>query len=145
VQLDCVIVISLFLSFDCVFSAIGAMSSETDGQEDRLKLDKVFAEAVRLGAVLGGDPLGRPWQFDLTSMSFPVARYVVSTVRWLVEWSICHVIAHFSVAFTFVGLPAGSYCTESEIRYSVVSRISPMSPLLLGSAPSDKMAAVRSH
>ena len=54
------------------------MSSETDLKADRLKVDKVFAEAVCLGAVLREESPVQSWQFDLQSMSFPVARNVVS-------------------------------------------------------------------
>lgn len=50
------------------------MSSEADLEADRLRVDKVFAEAVRLGAVLREESPVPSWQFDLQSMSFPVAR-----------------------------------------------------------------------
>lgn len=66
-------------------SAIGAMESEFDDESNRLKIDKVFAEAVRLGIILREDTHLSCWEFDLTSMSFPVARaacrFVVNRIQ----------------------------------------------------------------
>jgi hypothetical protein len=42
-------------------------------KEDRDRVDRVFAEAVRRGIVLQQN-LDTSWEFDLSGMSFPVAR-----------------------------------------------------------------------
>jgi hypothetical protein len=56
-------------------SSIGAMSSGLDDKSNRLRIDQVFAEAVQYGAVFQNESQSRwTWQYDLTSMSFPVAR-----------------------------------------------------------------------
>lgn len=52
------------------YSAIGAVAS--NGSFDRV--DKIFKEAVDLGLILRGDSLDSLWEFDLSGLSFPVAR-----------------------------------------------------------------------
>jgi hypothetical protein len=66
-------------------SAIGAMSSDSDSEVSRVKVDKVFAEAVRLGVVLREEMLAPCWHFDLTGLAFPVARaacrYILNQIQ----------------------------------------------------------------
>ena len=66
-----------------VTDAIGALSSSDDTREARLRVDEVFAEAVKRGIVLRDDTLDHQWEIDLTGMSFPVARaacrYLINT------------------------------------------------------------------
>jgi hypothetical protein len=61
------------------------MSSESDREVDRLRVDDVFAEAVRLGVVLQEETVKSCWQFDLSGMSFPVARaacrYILNRIQ----------------------------------------------------------------
>jgi pentatricopeptide repeat protein len=67
-----------------VTDAIGALSSASDTVEDRYRVDKVFAEAVRRNIVLRSDTLDSKWEIDLSGMSFPVARaacrYVITSI-----------------------------------------------------------------
>jgi hypothetical protein len=51
-------------------SAIGAIASS--GNFDRV--DQIFKEAVELGLILRRDGLDSLWEFDLSGLSFPVAR-----------------------------------------------------------------------
>ena len=44
------------------------------GKENRKKVDRVFAEAVKRGIILREDSLDGAWDIDLSGMSFPVAR-----------------------------------------------------------------------
>jgi hypothetical protein len=51
------------------------MSSGLDDLSNRLRIDQVFTEAVQYGVVFQNEsPTRWTWQYDLTSMSFPVAR-----------------------------------------------------------------------
>ena len=62
------------------------MSSESDGEVDRLKVDRVFAEAVKLGIVLRKEAsLVDCWAFDLSGMSFPVARAACRYILTLIK------------------------------------------------------------
>jgi len=51
--------------------------SGKDEPRDRERVDAVFAEAVRRGIILREDTLDSCSEFDLTTMSFPVARAAV--------------------------------------------------------------------
>jgi hypothetical protein len=52
------------------YSAVGAIASS--GSFDRV--DQIFKEAVELGLILRRDGLDSLWEFDLSGLSFPVAR-----------------------------------------------------------------------
>ena len=61
------------------------MSSGSDNEVVRLKVEKVFAEAVHLGVVLRHETVASYWQYDLTGLAFPVARaacrYIISRIQ----------------------------------------------------------------
>lgn len=64
---------------------IGTLDRAT-GKINRDRADKVFSDAVGLGIILREDSLDSSWEFDLSGMSFPVARAACRFIfRRLVE------------------------------------------------------------
>lgn len=61
------------------------MSSGSDNEVVRLKVEIVFAEAVRLGVVLRHEMVASCWRYDFTGLAFPVARaacrYIISRIQ----------------------------------------------------------------
>jgi pentatricopeptide repeat protein len=64
-----------------VTEAIAAISAG-DNKKDRNRVDEVFREAVKRGLVLRKDTLDSQCEFDLSGLSFPVAR---ATCRFIVK------------------------------------------------------------
>jgi pentatricopeptide repeat protein len=64
-----------------VTEAIAAISAR-DNKKDRDRVDEVFKEAVKRGIVLRKDTLDSQGEFDLSGLSFPVAR---AASRFIVE------------------------------------------------------------
>ena len=118
------------------------MSSETDGEANRLKVDRVFAEGVRLGAILREEASESCWQFDLTSLTFPVAR---AACRYFISNRIQRSTPENLKDITFVTgsgaqRPPGSGLTLREYVQAILK--SDFTPRLLSTVPDQAQGTV---
>jgi len=73
---------NIFPDIITVSTVISSLDNGFDDEVHKLKVDDVFADAVRKDIIFSSDSMDTEWEYDLSGMSLPVAR---AAVRYIVS------------------------------------------------------------